>query len=54
MWDPANDSSQCPRNGGGVYDPQCCGGNGIPFTLYNAARKACCSDGRVVRNVSEC
>ena len=56
MWDPANDSDACPRGGGGVYDPQCCiddAGEGAAL-LYNAATKACCSDGRVVQDASAC
>ena len=56
MWDPANDDAACPRGGGGVYDPQCCvddAGEG-PALLYNAATKACCSDGRVVQDASAC
>ena len=39
MWDPANDPAACPRKAIGVNEPACCGGNGIPFTLYNSARK---------------
>jgi len=56
MWDPANDDAACPRGGGGVYDPQCCvddAGEGAAL-LYNAATKACCSDGRVVQDASAC
>ena len=56
MWDPANDDAACPRGGGGVYDPQCCApedGTG-PALLYNAATKACCADGRVVTDASQC
>ena len=56
MWDPANDDAACPRGGGGVYDPQCCApedGTG-PALLYNAASKACCADGRVVTDASQC
>jgi len=54
MWDPANDAAACPRHGNGVYEPACCGGSGTPFTLYNGARKACCADGRVVRDANDC
>jgi len=54
MWDPENDKSQCPRNGGGVYEPECCGGGSVPFVLYNSANKSCCDDGRVVKDVSQC
>jgi len=56
MWDPANDDAACPRGGGGPYDPECCApadGTG-PALLYNAATKACCSDGRVVTDASQC
>ena len=54
MWDPENDPAACPRNGGGVYEPQCCGGGAKPFVLYNAARKYCCDNGRVVTDLSQC
>lgn len=54
MWDPENDNSQCPRGGNGPYTPECCGGNGTPFVLFNAEKKSCCSDGRVVNDVSQC
>lgn len=56
MWDPANDDGACPRGGGGAYDPQCCAPeDGLgPALLYNAEAKACCSDGRVVADASQC
>ena len=48
MWDPKADPSACPRNGGGVYEPDCCGGETTPFILYNvASNKQCCPDGSV-------
>lgn len=56
MWDPANDDAACKHGGGGVHDPQCCtsdDGTG-PALLYNAAIKACCSDGRIMNDVSQC
>lgn len=54
MWDPENDPAACPRNGGGPYEPECCGGGAKPYVLYNAARKAFCDDGRVVADVAQC
>jgi hypothetical protein len=42
-WDPKDN---CPRGGGGPYDPQCCGKPDGPFVLFNAANRACC-DGEV-------
>jgi len=57
MWDPkTNPDEHCPRGGGGVFEPECCqpaDGEG-PAVLYNSAVKACCSDGRVVADVSQC
>jgi len=56
MWDPANDNSACPRGGSGPHQPECCApadGTG-PAVLYNAATKACCNDGRVVTDASQC
>jgi hypothetical protein len=54
MWDPENDPAACPRNGGGVYEPKCCGGGAKPYVLYNAARKYCCDSGRVVSDLAQC
>ena len=54
MWDPENDPAACPRDGSGPYEPECCGGGDGPFVLYNAARKACCADGRVVADAAQC
>ena len=58
MWDPVDDDAACSHGGGGggVNNPQCCApedGTG-PAILYNAATKACCSDGRVVTDASQC
>jgi len=52
MWDPQSDPHTfCPRNGGGPYVPECCGGETTPFILYNAAsNKQCCPDGSVKAN----
>ena len=46
-WDPTNDVD-CPHNGGGVSDRQCCGTATTPNVLYNAATKKCCPDGNVI------
>jgi len=56
MWDPKNDSSQCPRGGGGIYIPECCSNSKmtLPFILYNSHNKKCCNDGRVVPNDAQC
>jgi len=53
MWDPQNDPTACPSNGGGPSTPQCCGGNGLPFHLYNSDVKQCCAD-RTVAQIGEC
>ena len=57
LWSPVSDDATCsPGGGGGVYDPECCtheDGTG-PALLFNAASKACCSDGRVVIDASKC
>ena len=45
-----------PQGGAGVSDPQCCkaeSGSGH-YVLYNAAKKACCSDGRIVSDPADC
>ena len=54
MWDPENDGAQCVRDGNGINDPQCCGGSDRAFVLYNANKKYCCDNGKVVRDVSQC
>jgi len=41
-WEP---KANCPRGGGGPYDPQCCGGLETAAVLYNAANHDCCPDG---------
>jgi hypothetical protein len=57
MWDPKSDpAGHCPRGGGAQYIPECCqpkNGDG-PAVLYNSATKACCNDGRVVKDVNQC
>jgi hypothetical protein len=45
-WEPKDN---CPRGGGGPYDPQCCGGYDKPFLLYNAETKDCCDDGSIAK-----
>lgn len=55
VWEPWAEGS-CPRGAGGVFDPQCCrpdDGTGPAF-LFNAASKACCPDGRIVRDAGQC
>jgi len=38
----------CVRGGNPMRtDPQCCGGNGSPFVVFNARIKDCCANGRV-------
>merc|ERR1712176_1360409 len=54
MWDPKNDDSQCPRGGGGVYEPECCGGYTTPFVLFNTVNKKCCPGGKVVFDNQRC
>jgi len=54
MWDPENDPSQCPRNGGGDYEPECCGGETTPFILFNTVNKKCCAGGKVVPDGQPC
>jgi len=54
MWDPKNDNSQCPRGGGGPYEPECCGGNTTPFVLFNTVNKKCCPDGKVKLDNQSC
>jgi len=54
MWDPKNDPNACPRGPGGPTTPECCGGDGVPFQLFNSDRKFCCSDKRVVNDANDC
>ena len=54
MWDPKNDDSQCPRGGGGDYEPECCGGRTTPFILFNTVNKKCCPGGKVVLDNQKC
>lgn len=56
QWDPASADFICPHGEASVYVPKCCApadGTGVA-RLYNAASKACCSNGRVVTDVSQC
>ena len=43
-WD-ANES--CTRSGKGLAEMECCGGEDVHFTMYNAKRKDCCADGSI-------
>lgn len=54
MWDPKNDASLCPRNGGGG-NPQCCSNDRqtVPYFIYNADMRDCCSDG-ITRPTGTC
>jgi len=46
-WEP---KENCPRGGGGPYDPQCCRMDvTTPFLLYNKANHECCPDGSVAK-----
>jgi len=58
MWDPENNPDACPRGHGGGHglpnQPECCGGYGKPYILYNANRKVCCADGRVANEATGC
>lgn len=56
MWDPATNPQNCPRGGGGAYDPQCCTNDAktSPFLLYNAESKHCCADGSVKSQNETC
>ena len=51
-----NDSSKSNHTsgGGGPYEPECCGGNGKPFFLYNAETKQCCPNGKVKFQGEQC
>jgi hypothetical protein len=46
-WEPKDN---CPRGGGGPYDPQCCGGDTTAFVLYNAENHDCCPDGSTAKS----
>jgi len=50
-WDP---KENCPQGGGGIYVPECCGGSGKPFYLYNSANHVCCANGKPAKSESQC
>jgi hypothetical protein len=54
MWDPENDPDACPHNGGGPYEPECCGGHDTPFVLFNSVNKKCCPNGKVKLDNQSC
>lgn len=39
-WDP---EYNCPRIGGGLSDPQCCGNQDGAYVLFNAVNHVCCA-----------
>jgi len=56
-WNPKEDEQLCAKGTArGVSDIQCCRktDKAGPFTLYNAFNKACCANGHVVTDSSQC
>jgi len=50
-WEPKD---ECPRVGGGPYQPKCCGTATGASLLYNSVNHKCCADGSVVHNSNQC